>query len=152
MVSSFLSLVGSSRIRKTIRRKRKHNQRANDTKEHATRVFQKIYEKNTKLCIQYISSILYCNNVNYGGGYNQTSKGFIKFSKEIGESEELNFIKTNIPLGSLQAKDFIRELLVKETENRLGQRKLLDFNEFDGEPEAQVHLEATIIGILNAKP
>ncbi|KAH0932822.1 hypothetical protein HID58_009939 [Brassica napus] len=81
-------------------------------------------------------------------GYNQTSKGFIKFSKEIGESEELNFIKTNMfstcyrlkkftaatrlwamlcfsPLGSLQAKDFIRELLVKETENRLGQRKVL---------------------------
>ncbi|CAN6972671.1 hypothetical protein IGI04_035578 [Brassica rapa subsp. trilocularis] len=29
-------------------------------------------------------------------GYNQTSKGFIKFSKEIGESEELNFIKTNM--------------------------------------------------------
>ena len=82
------------------------------------------------------------------------------------------------PLGSLQAKDFIRELLVKETENRLGSEKgsteikrhqffeglnwalircaippkLLDFNEFDGEPEAQVHLEATIIGILNAKP
>ncbi|CAG7897878.1 unnamed protein product [Brassica rapa] len=29
------------------------------------------------------------------------------------------------PFGSLQAKDFIRELLVKETENRLGQRKVL---------------------------
>ncbi|KAF2564627.1 hypothetical protein F2Q70_00017074 [Brassica cretica] len=77
------------------------------------------------------------------------------------------------PLDSLQAKDFIRELLVKETENRLQSEKgsteikryqfferlnwalircaippkLLDFNEFDGEPEAQVHLEATIIGI-----
>ena len=33
-----------------------------------------------------------------GSDVNQTRKGFIKFSKQIGESEELNFIKRNIYL------------------------------------------------------
>ncbi|CAF1917212.1 unnamed protein product [Brassica oleracea] len=58
------------------------------------------------------------------------------------------------PLGSLQAKDFIRELLVKRRQ-RTGssQRKVLQrLNDNNSLKEAQVHLEATIIGILNAKP
>nr|VDD35869.1 unnamed protein product [Brassica oleracea] len=91
--------------------------------------------------------------------------------KTLGSVVLKNLKFPDSPLGSLQAKDLIRDILVKETENRLGSEKgyaeikrhqfferlnwalircaippkLLDFYELAVDQRLQVHLEATII-------